>query len=173
MPTVNPVLGRLPDGQLIPHLEGHERLILWRKGVVLESNIPNVGKLSASGVLHVTDQRLFFIAETKKSRPDLGSLEVSFSDLCTAPDFEQPIFGANYLSLKSHDSSTTKLKFYEGGCNTLVPSVFALYQDSMKRNTPKQFSNINFGQGSYAFADPSDPTVFYISQPQGAVPILK
>jgi hypothetical protein len=90
--------------------------------------------------------------------------------------FEQPIFGANYLKgdtrsqISDGSSDSWKLKFYSGGCGTLLPVLGNLIQDARSRPTtyPQTIQGqvvINPAQ-VVGYIDPSDPSIIYVQQPQ-------
>jgi hypothetical protein len=93
-------------------------------------------------------------------------------------DFNQPIFGSNYISgtVKSllnliPGNFKFKIWFMEGGCGTFVPNFLNLVASVRKNNgkgVEQKFIN-SISTGTFAksaYIDPNDPSVIYLEQPE-------
>ena len=97
--------------------------------------------------------------------------------LISNEDFQQPIFGANYLCgtckplLNSLPGNIDfKIWLMNGGCGTLAPAYLKMIK-SCKRNKGRgaEQNVINSYQGGKkAYIDPNDPSVIYLQQPEVA-----
>ena len=176
MPVVNAVLVKdLITDRIFPALQPGETLILRRENIHIEVRSNIHGKLSGSGELFLSNTRLVFHCINKPSPKDFLSYEISLREIINE-SFEQPIFGANYLKGDTNSqfsggaTDSWRIKFYSGGCGTLLPVLGNLIQDV--RSRPQSYPTvvqghvvINPGQ-MVGYIDPSDPSVIYVQQPQ-------
>ncbi len=166
MPTVNPVLvqDQAFHKTLYPASNINETFILVRKYIKVDAELQGFGKLRGCGSLFLTSQRLVFIAESDQSRADFISLEVYLHEV-TSPHFRQPIFGCNYLDLKTSVGSIY-FYFYSGGAGTFLPAFFNIYETCLTAGGYSHVVHaIRTGQ-NIAFVDPNDPCVFFVTQPR-------
>ena len=175
MPVVNPVLTRdyLSD-ELLPWSNEEELFVLRRQDINFEATIPEFGKLKSSGMFFLTNQRLVYVTESPGSRADFKSLEILLSEIAGVPKFEQPIFGANYLDIKTNSGARAYFTFYSGGAGTFLPVFYSLLGASEAKETtftsPILRAVAEGRAGNLAFVDPNDPSVFYVTQPRAAIP---
>jgi len=168
MPQLNPTLCRdVLSGELFPLQIPGEIFALRRSNIYFEGQIPGFRKLKASGMFFLTSHRIVFLAETGKSHADFSSIEITFRDMRQVPDFEQPIFGANFLKIDCSDGTAATLSFMSGGCHAFLAVFFKLFDDAPRNpeivNRVLQQRALNV-----AYVDPNDPSVFFVSQPRPA-----
>merc|ERR1712046_153862 len=95
--------------------------------------------------------------------------------------FNQPIFGANYLSGLAIPSATDvsaallggkparfSLTFNDGGCGTFVGIFYKLLAELDKESGTVRRAAEDGSLNSVAYVDPSDPSTLYLSQPAPA-----
>ena len=177
MPIINPIMLRdLISGNLYPQPYVNELFVLQRDNVSLKVSSPSHGKLSGSGLLHISNCRIVFHCLSAKSRTDFLSYELQLSEICKEK-FEQPIFGANYLCGESaagrlgEQGDAWRLTFCSGGCGTLLPVLADLLQrarllsnqnSQSSSNRPVVVQSIPQYVG---YIDPNDPSVVILQQP--------
>ena len=174
MPQVNPVLTRDAfTNELFPVASTGELFVLRREDIKFEATVPEFGKLKSSGMFYLTNQRLVYVTKSPGSRVDFVSLEISFNEISGMPRFEQPIFGANYLDVKTQSGARVYLTFNSGGAGTFLPVFYSLFETARtadsQYNSPILRAVAEGRAGSLAFVDPNDPSVFYVTQPRAAV----
>eukprot|EP00440_Ansanella_granifera_P043720 gb/GFBE01047379.1/.p1 GENE.gb/GFBE01047379.1/~~gb/GFBE01047379.1/.p1 ORF type:complete len:225 (+),score=39.42 gb/GFBE01047379.1/:1-675(+) len=186
--AVNPLLAQ--DGateSLFPMPESGEAFVLRRDNIDFECALPRGGKLWGRGCFFLSSKRIVFVAGEKSCRQDFKSFAIPLQTM-RRPKFEQPIFGANYLTGTTRPAPGTEadtaaaplaggetafyLTFRSGGCNTFLPLLFQLLAE-VQAAQQTQGSIAQAAQegrlNQVAYVDPSDPSVLYLSQPS-AVP---
>mmetsp|Transcript_17366 Transcript_17366/g.47320 ORF Transcript_17366/g.47320 Transcript_17366/m.47320 type:complete len:215 (-) Transcript_17366:106-750(-) len=179
--AINPTLAKDDvSGDLFPLPSAGEAFILKRDGIDFSCALPRGGKLTGRGVFYLSSKRIVFVS-SKSNRPDFTSFEV-FLETLKAPKFNQPIFGANYLSgdaaplpgdltspLAGHSAHFT-LTFNSGGCGTFLNLFFQLLSDIQERTDASHLAQAaqDGRLNQVAFVDPNDPSVLYLSQPAAA-----
>mmetsp|Transcript_27886 Transcript_27886/g.59034 ORF Transcript_27886/g.59034 Transcript_27886/m.59034 type:complete len:217 (+) Transcript_27886:61-711(+) len=182
MAAVNPTLAHdHVSGGLFPLPESGENLILKRDGIDFECKLARGGKLWGRGCFFLSSKRLVFVAAEKSCRADFKSFEIPLAML-REPKFEQPIFGANYLSGRAtppDDPASPlaggptlfSLTFNCGGCGTFLPLFYRLMSEVQQASAAPAPLEQAVQEGridQVAFVDPSDPSVLYLSQPTAA-----
>eukprot|EP00928_Gymnodinium_smaydae_P063541 TRINITY_DN47096_c0_g1_i1.p1 TRINITY_DN47096_c0_g1~~TRINITY_DN47096_c0_g1_i1.p1 ORF type:complete len:212 (-),score=48.15 TRINITY_DN47096_c0_g1_i1:64-699(-) len=177
--TINPVLAQDEvTRELFPLPVGGEAFVLKRDGIDFECELRPGGKLWGRGVFFLSSKRIVFVATGKANRADFKSFEVNLATLDN-PKFNQPIFGANYLSGIASPSATSEsafgptqfsLTFNNGGCGTFLNSFYQLLSEVQANSESQQLTQAaQEGRlNQVAFVDPSDPSVLYLSQPSAA-----
>lgn len=172
--ALNPPL----DNNGVPIRVEGEYFVLERKDMEIEVKIDGFSKSTGKGKLYVTTARLVFVnknwAKDKFKSFDMPLLNI------TDEKFEQPIFGANYLYIKVNplfnlipSPAKVKLWFMSGGCQKFL-DVFLLILPQIRKKRQDGAENIirdlNAGnlEKKYAYVDPSDPSVIFVTQPQNA-----
>lgn len=183
--AVNPTLAMDETrGSLFPLPQSGEAFVLKRDGIDFECTLPQGSKLWARrGSFFLSSTRIVFVSGKSTCRADFKSFEMP---LGTMQDykFNQPIFGANYLSgtITPVDLSDTSsplvggrtsfsLTFNSGGCGTFLPLYFRLLSEAQERSGNASLAEAAQAgrlQQEVAFVDPSDPSVLYLSQPTAA-----
>lgn len=178
MPTVNPPLVKdLLTELLFPQPSPGEMFILRREGVSFEGVSSAHGKISGSGVLHLSNMRLVFHS-TKTGKPkEFASYELHLPEIANL-NFKQPIFGANYLEGESSLSADKwRLTFYKGGCGTflrilneLLNEISRISASAAAVRVPQNPVVLSYSPaaGNVGYIDPSDPSVIYVQQPMPA-----
>eukprot|EP00931_Biecheleriopsis_adriatica_P076522 TRINITY_DN50216_c0_g1_i1.p2 TRINITY_DN50216_c0_g1~~TRINITY_DN50216_c0_g1_i1.p2 ORF type:complete len:223 (-),score=46.55 TRINITY_DN50216_c0_g1_i1:69-737(-) len=187
--AVNPLLAQ--DGatsSLFPMPEAGEAFVLRRDNIDFECNLPRGGKLWGRGCFFLSSKRIVFVVGEKTCRADFKSFAIPLQTM-RKPKFEQPIFGANYLTglvrpVAGTETDTSAapliggdtaffLTFRSGGCNTFLPLLFQLLAEVQAQQQAQGPSIAQAAQegrlNQVAYVDPSDPSVLYLSQPT-AVP---
>ncbi len=156
-------------GTLFPSPLPNESFILRRDGVSVEVKTPSYGKLFGSGEIFLSNIRIVFHATGKKSKPDFLSYQLDLANILR-PKFEQPLFGANYLTgtTRSITPDNWTIRFNKGGCGTLLP----VLTDLLQRIGPAPPALVPGGSRpsliattSVAYIDPNDPSFIYVQQP--------
>jgi len=178
--AVNPTLAHDgASGALFPLPMSGETFLLKRDGIDFESILPRGGKLWGRGCFFLSTKRIVFVASDRACRQDFKSFEIPLPRLLS-PKFNQPIFGANYLSGKVQPVDeagpcggglpTWSLTFNSGGCGTFLPLFFQQMAE-LQEQAEQQSLATAAAEGrlnQVAFVDPSDPSVLYLSQPTAA-----
>ncbi|GBG28990.1 Postacrosomal sheath WW domain-binding protein [Hondaea fermentalgiana] len=154
-----------------------EFFLVQREGVSVEIACDGLPKLKASsGILYLTTLRIVFVATPPKALDhgaEFKSFEFSLSKI-EDEKFNQPIFGANNLGGTLHPTqgmgltvdARFKLFFKQGGAGTLLPLFFRALLDARRGGAQSIAEAIQAGRfASMAVADPSDPSVVYLTQP--------
>lgn len=131
--AINPVLAQdQSTGELFPLPQGGETFVLKRDNIWFEAKLPSGAKLTAKGIFFLSSARIVFLGKESSNRADFKSFEIPLA-LLGRPKFNQPIFGANYLSgdvsPPAGDTTsplaggytTMSLTFNSGGCGTFLP----------------------------------------------------
>jgi len=176
MACVNPVLAQ--DGQsnsLFPVPQPGENFILKRDDISFECTLPGGAKLWGKGLFFLSTKRIVFLAEGRKNRPDFVSFGIPLDKFTAKPKFEQPIFGANYVSgAVALDAAQAlgggvvpfSLTFIAGGCGKFLPIFYNLVLNPPEQESVAQAAEDGrIGQVATAYVDPTDPSVLYLSQP--------
>jgi len=181
--AINPTLANdSVSRQLFPLPQAGEAFILKRDGIDFESKLPAGGKLWGRGCFFLSSKRIVFVAVSKSCRNDFTSFEIPLSGM-SSPKFNQPVFGANYLSgfVKSVDPSgplshgvTWSLTFNSGGCGTFLPLFYQSLSEIIEEQR-QQGNAASLAQAAQegrlnqvAFVDPNDPSVLFLAQPNAA-----
>mmetsp|Transcript_40653 Transcript_40653/g.71547 ORF Transcript_40653/g.71547 Transcript_40653/m.71547 type:complete len:219 (+) Transcript_40653:42-698(+) len=182
--AINPVLARdEATGSLFPLPQSGETFVLKRDEIDFECKLPRGGKLRGRGQFFLSSTRLVFLGDKWSSRADFKSFEVPLKRWGN-PKFEQPIFGANYLTgltepeaddggPLSGGHTSFSLTFNAGGCGTFLPLFFKLMTDVRQQMAQSAAAGVAQAAqegrlNQVAFVDPSDPSVLYLSQPTAA-----
>ena len=171
--SVNPTLTRDPiTNELFPLSLPNEVFVLRRDQIKFQATLPAFGTLKSRGIFYLTNKRLVFVTTSDSNRADFVSMEAHFGEISEIPKFEQPIFGANYLSILTRDGAKIFLTFYAGGAGTFLPVFYSLFETGRAADgltTSPLLRAVAEGRaGSLAFVDPNDPSVFYVTQPRVA-----
>lgn len=102
-----------------------EHFILDRKGIEFQVKIDGMGKLKGKGQMILTSNRLILV--NKKQNDVLKAFDLPLA-LMFGESFEQPIFGANYITGKVKplmqgslpSDPVFKAWFMEGGCGKFL-----------------------------------------------------
>mmetsp|Transcript_54271 Transcript_54271/g.115811 ORF Transcript_54271/g.115811 Transcript_54271/m.115811 type:complete len:191 (-) Transcript_54271:26-598(-) len=179
--AVNPTLAQDgQSGELFPLHQSGEAFALKRDNIDFECALPR-GKLWGKGCFFLSSKRMVFIATQRSCRSDFKSFEIPMNKLLE-PKFNQPIFGANYLSGKSipedrngplgPEPAYWTLTFNSGGCGTFLPVFFTLLaeqqQDHQSATGSYTQAALDGRLGQVAYMDPSDPSVLFLTQPEPA-----
>jgi hypothetical protein len=78
-------------------VDSNEVFILQRKGIDFEVKVDTLGKMSGKGILVLTTNRIVLINTKNMAKSDFKAFDVPLA-LLFKEKFNQPIFGANYLS---------------------------------------------------------------------------
>mmetsp|Transcript_12537 Transcript_12537/g.24180 ORF Transcript_12537/g.24180 Transcript_12537/m.24180 type:complete len:213 (+) Transcript_12537:87-725(+) len=176
--AINPVLAQdSTSGDLFPCPQGGEAFVLKRDAIDFEVTLPRGGKLKGRGCFYLSSIRIVFVALERSSRADFKSFEIPLTAL-RQQKFEQPIFGANYLSGIAFPldgdpngllagGAKFSLTFNHGGCGTFLPLFFQLLAERQQPvSSPGVTQAAQDGRlDQVAFVDPSDPSTLYLSQP--------
>lgn len=168
MPIVNPeIVHDTGSGDKYPQPFRGELIVLRRPGVSFEATSKRYGKVSGSGEVFLSSHRIVFIPKTS-SRPDFVSYELEMVEVLNEK-FEQPIFGANYISGETigpneSEKSVWSLTLHDGGCGTILPVLADLLRRARARSLE---TNLFYGVhdspiGSIGYLDRSDPSVVLI-----------
>ncbi len=163
-------------GAYLPHAFMGEVFILRRDGANIQIESPSYGKLSGSGSFFLTNMRFVFHCTSNAKPNNFVAYQIELADVIN-PQFEQPIFGSNYLKVESRPAVSTqrgdifKLKFNEGGCGTFL----AVLHELLSRVRVTTVSNATiqpaapraaqYTPSNVAYIDPSDVSVIYVQQP--------
>lgn len=155
-----------------------EYMVLVRKDIEAEIVLENHTKYKGKGKLYLTTVRLVFVSEKPGSQ--MNSFDVPI-DLLSLEKFNQPIFGANYISGRVMPlynliplPATFKFWFMSGGTGTFLPMFYNIVEQIRKRRgsgshgpDPRFVACVAAGNlNSVAYVDPNDPSVIFIEQPQ-------
>jgi len=182
--AVNPTLAQdTTEGELFPLPQAGETFILKRTGIDFECTLAQGRALWGRGVFFMSTKRIVFVSSAKSCRPDFKSFEIPLASVCEHK-FNQPIFGANYLSGQVRPSDTDpasaplggipapwSLTFNEGGCGTFLGlwyNILAEHAQASEAPGPLAQAAEQGNLNNVAYVDPSDPSVLYLSQPAAA-----
>eukprot|EP01068_Selenidium_serpulae_P011820 Selendium_serpulae@DN572_c0_g1_i1.p1 len=172
--ALNPVLAQDSSKKLFPLLAQGEAVMLSRDGMSFVAKLPDK-KLAAKGVVFITNRRLVFLqAGDPRKHKLFTSFEMPF-ELVRDINFKQPIFGANYMEGTVQPfcdaenpisgPASWSLSFMNGGCMTFL-RVFYHVKKEVAANRARPYApDISQISTNTAFADPSDPSLFYVVQP--------
>jgi len=161
----------------IPAALTDEQFMLIRPGVAFQVKVEGMSSLSANeGVLYLTTKRLLFVTDASKRVHKDGFTFINFEiplKHLQQENYNQPIFGANYLSgvvdaIPGKDlnkPSYFKLWFMTGGSGSFLPFFFrALSEARIPVALPlaQLIASGVFTAQFNAVADPSDPSLLYI-----------
>ncbi|CAD7963430.1 unnamed protein product [Amoebophrya sp. A120] len=180
--SINPTLAEdQVTKELFPLPRPGEVFILKRENIFFES-ASRKARCKALGLFMLSSQRFVFVAQKDKNNEDFGSFEIPM-DSILKQEFQQPIFGCNYLELQvtSTDPSITGdtnfpiyLYFYEGGAGTFLQVFFKFFVEVQRRRGEANSQNglaqvaVQLVNNRHAYVDRSDPSTFYLQQPQTA-----
>ena len=158
-----------------------EYMVLVRKDIEAEISLENKTKYKGKGKLFLTTVRMVFVNEKNN---DMISFDVPI-DLMTNEKFNQPIFGANYISGKVSPlydlipcPGSFKFWFMSGGTGTFLPMFYNIIEQIRKRRSsghhgpdPRFVEYVANGNlQRVAYVDPDDPSVIFIEQPRAPAP---
>ena len=153
-----------------------EYLVLVRKNIEAEIVLENRQKYKGKGKLYLTTLRLVFVNDKNEA---MSSFDVPI-DLMKQEKFNQPIFGANYISghvLPLYNlipcPANFKFWFMSGGTGTFLPLFYNIVDQIRKRRQhgnhgpdPRFIECVANGNlRNVAYVDPNDPSVIFIQQP--------
>ncbi|OMJ66031.1 hypothetical protein SteCoe_37270 [Stentor coeruleus] len=165
----------------MPAPVGGEFMVLVRKDIEAEIALENGTKYKGKGKLYLTTIRLVFVNDKSTN---MSSFDIPI-DLMTHEKFNQPIFGANYISglvkpLYNLIPCNAKFKFWfmSGGTGTFLPLFYGITDQIRKRRIngnqgpdPRFVESVASGNiQNVAYVDPNDPSVIFIQQPQNPNP---
>ncbi|CXI69874.1 conserved Plasmodium protein, unknown function [Plasmodium berghei] len=161
---------------LFPSNKESEFIYLRREDVKLKLYLPD-RTIKEDGTIFLTSIRLVFI-KNEKSKTNINFTGADFPlTLIDNVNFEQPIFGLNYLSgvvrpLVDHPNSLSSpckwnIIFLNGQCSNFLNYFFKAYEAAKKNKTLGSLSEFNdhFFSSNNAYIDPNDPTFIYINEP--------
>ncbi|KEG02433.1 hypothetical protein YYE_02261 [Plasmodium vinckei vinckei] len=161
---------------VFPSNKGSEITYLRRENVKLKLYLPD-RTIKEEGTLFLTSIRLVFI-KNEKSRTNINFTGAEFPlVLVDDVNFEQPVFGLNYLSgivrpLMDHPNSLSSpckwnIFFLNGQCSNFLNYFFKAYEAAKKNKTLGSLNEFNeyFFSSNNAYIDPNDPTFIYINEP--------
>ncbi|SCN61636.1 conserved Plasmodium protein, unknown function [Plasmodium chabaudi chabaudi] len=173
--ALNPATIRGQD-YVFPSNKGSEITYLRRENVKLKLYLPD-RTIKEEGTLFLTSIRLVFI-KNEKSRTNINFTGAELPlTLIDDVNFEQPVFGLNYLSgivrpLVEHPNSLLSpckwnLFFLNGQCSNFLKYFFKVYEAAKKNKTFGSLNEFNehFFSSNNAYIDPNDPTFIYINEP--------
>ncbi len=161
----------LSDG--LPAPVNGEYLLLTRKDISAEIKLDNGQKYKGKGKLYLTTARMVFV---NQGSGEMRSFDVPFA-LMKGAKFEQPIFGANYITGKVDplyglipSPATFKFHFMSGGTQTFLNMFYNIAEQIRKRQyqgpDPRFIQQVAQGNlRNVAFVDPNDPSQIFFSQP--------
>mmetsp|Transcript_115195 Transcript_115195/g.372688 ORF Transcript_115195/g.372688 Transcript_115195/m.372688 type:complete len:221 (+) Transcript_115195:94-756(+) len=180
--AVNPTLAEdSVSKELFPLHQSGEAFALKRDNIDFECILPR-GKLWGKGCFFLSSKRIVFVCLSKSCRADFKSFEIPLATLLE-PKFNQPIFGANYLSGLATPTqaggplggspAAWSLTFNSGGCGTFLPLFYRLLAELQEASQASSGSSVAQAAqdgrlGQVAYVDPSDPSVLFLSQPAAA-----
>ena len=153
-----------------------EYLVLDRKDIEAEIVLDNKQKYKGKGKLYLTTLRLVFV---NKNNEAMISFDVPI-DLMSNEKFNQPIFGANYISgrvLPLYDllpcPANFKFWFMSGGTGTFLPLFYNLSEQIRRQRQRNNYGPdprfvecvANGNLRNVAYVDPNDPSVIFVQQP--------
>lgn len=161
----------------IPFRLNDEFILLERPGMDIEVKIPGKSTISGRGKVYLTTSRMVFVHD-KFMTDKFKSFDMPIAFL-VKPKFEQPVFGANYLtfvvkpiSYTLPQDATVKLWFSKGGCERFLKIYEHVSKQVYEQKRAQRMNNnlynnwaTGFFQNNNAFIDPSDPTVIVTEQP--------
>lgn len=168
-----------PNGMPAP-VNG-EYMVLVRKHIEAEITLQNKTKYKGKGNLYLTTIRLVFINDKPNS---MMSFDIPI-DLVTHEKFNQPIFGANYISGTVQPlyglipcPAIFKFWFMSGGTGTFLPMFYNIVEQIRRRRAsgnhgpdPRFVECVAAGNlQNVAYVDPNDPSVIFLQQPQSPQP---
>ncbi|OMJ86965.1 hypothetical protein SteCoe_11438 [Stentor coeruleus] len=154
-----------------------EFMVLVRKDIEAEIALENGTKYKGKGRLYLTTIRLVFVNE---KRSNISSFDIPI-DLMSHEKFNQPIFGANYISgsvkpLYNLIPCNAKFKFWfmSGGTGTFLPMFYGIVDQIRRRRAngsngpdPRFVESVASGNiQNVAYVDPNDPSVIFVLQPE-------
>jgi len=172
-----------------------EAFILRREGVELTLRDGGLSVKSARCTLYLTSLRLCFVLDAVAAAGGgvaLAALDVPLQGLRGDPDFVQPFFGANYLTVAvapvpgrglrgdggagpAAGATPLRATFARGGCATFLHFFFRLVEqyrvaDVRARDAALAALAAPRAADAYvaeqtAYFDPSDPSVVFLTQP--------
>ena len=145
--ALNPPLNEHGD----PFRMQGEFYILSRVGIEFEIKIPSMGKLKGKGKCVLTTHRIILLNHKSKG-DDMRAFDLPLA-LMFNESFEQPIFGANYITGKTKPLTPNslpgdpefKMWFMEGGCGKFLKS-WRLCLHKIRQN---QANKTNYDLGQY------------------------
>ena len=103
-----------------------ECFIMHRNGIEFEVKVEGLGKMSGKGILVLTTNRVVLINTKNMASSDFKAFDLPLAKMFKEK-FNQPIFGANYLSCVSKPlfdqlpaDAHAKIWFMEGGCGKFL-----------------------------------------------------
>lgn len=172
MNVINPTFIRdSTNSDIFPQPLPGEIFLIRREGVECELRSSSYGKLSGTGVVFLTNQRMVFHSKASNSRSNFMGFQVRLQEM-ESLKFHQPVFGSNYLeglSCSENFRDPWKIWFKSGGCGTFLP---ALSNSIQLCSTSYQTFNNSvqvipaFDAKVIAYIDPNDPSVVYTQQPK-------
>jgi len=140
--------------------------------------VNGLGKMKGYGILVLTSARMVVINSKNLAKSDFKAFDIPLA-LTFKEKFNQPVFGANYLSGNCKplhnlipSDAEFKIWFMEGGCSKFLQgfrlTIKAIRAHSSHQGPPQDLIN-TFQSSSFqqqiAYVDPNDPTTLYVSQP--------
>lgn len=168
--ALNPPL----DQNRIPLRIAGEFFVMKRGHISFEFKVQRGNTYKGDGDVILTTNRIICV---NKKQGSFKAFEVPIG-LTTKASFEQPIFGANYLTGKCNPlmnilpgETTFKIWFMSGGFGTFVPTYLKMIHSAQKnqRKMIDQNMMMAFQSGNYkqvGYTDPNDPSVIYLEQPK-------
>jgi hypothetical protein len=168
----------------MPFAQVGEFFLCSRHGLSFEVTTPGLPKLkSRRGLMFLTTSRIVFVSQPPvqlgNGAPPFVSFELPLRGL-TAEKFNQPVFGANYLSGRAAcvpgmgltGDASFSLTFNEGGAGTFLSLFFrALAESRLPAEQASAHATLRstvIATGSFrelAVIDPNDPSIIYVTQP--------
>jgi len=161
-----------------------ELFLLKRDMVSIEIKSAGLPPLKTKqAMMYLTTSRVVLVPKKPVMMKDgfqFTSFELPLPGLANEK-FNQPIFGANYLSgtvppapgMGLESEATFKITFHKGGAGTFLRLFFRAIVDT--RNPQGQNLSMEIQSGNLealAVTDPSDPSVVYLQQPNIPTAVL-
>mmetsp|Transcript_11373 Transcript_11373/g.12925 ORF Transcript_11373/g.12925 Transcript_11373/m.12925 type:complete len:189 (+) Transcript_11373:54-620(+) len=154
-----------------------ETYILSRDGIDCEVSVESLPQIKGSGKIYLTTKRLIFVCNKPVQEEGFRFVAFAFPlDSLRNEDFKQPIFGCNHLVGTVDPMQGTEIQhpvdfklYFKNGTNRFLTFFMRALRDT--RTPPAVVAQTlsaiaaRGDLGLVAAADPNDPSVVYIAQP--------
>lgn len=160
-----------------------EFFIMKREGIEFEMKVTGGNKYTAKGyvirfkIIQVVLTTSRIVCINKETNALFKCFDLPIA-LIYKENFEQPIFGSNYIGGECKPllnllpgNIKFKIWFTQGGCGTFVPAFYNVVTSVRKNGNKgpdnKLISMVSTGVfAKNAYLDPNDPSVIYYEQPE-------